>query len=431
MKTFINLRLAACAALLLFCPLAAEAQLTLEECQQKARSNYPEVAQYDLVAQTAEYNVANASRGWIPQVTLSGQATWQSAVASFPDQLTQMLAMQGVDLPGIAQDQYRVALDVNQTLWDGGASRANRRMAEARAAEQRLTSDVSIYALEQRVNDLFFGILLLDESYAISRERSLLLDENYQRLQSLKRNGAALQSDLDLVRVEQLTLDQQMLQNRASRASYAAMLAMFIGQPVDSLSMPDDEVALKPASAERPEVQLIDARIATVEAQQALMQSQLMPRLSFFAQGFYGNPGLDMFQAMTSRDWTWNAYLGLRLQWNISALFTHKSDAGQLATQRKALDVQRETFVFNNKMQRDRQAAEVERMRQAQQKDDEIVALRSSIRRTAESQRENGVIDTPTLLQRMAEESAALTTRSIHRIEMLKTLYELRHTEGH
>jgi len=415
----------------LLLPVMASAQLTLEECQRLAREHYPEVAQYELITQSAEYNISNAARSWIPQVTLSGMATWQNEVARFPEQLTQMMQTMGVDIPGIAQDQYRVALDVNQTLWDGGASKANRQLAEAKANEARLTNDVSLYTLEERVNNLFFGILLLDENYAIALERKVLLDENHKRVASMQRNGTALQSDLDQVRVEQLTIQQQLDQNRASRQSFAAMLAMMIGQKVDSLTMPEEVISGQLTEVGgRPELQLIDARIATVETQKSLMQSQLMPKVGFFAQGYYGNPGLDMFKSMTSRDWTWNLILGLRMQWNISTFFTHKSDLQNLETQRRMLGVQRETFVFNNNLQASRQSAEVERMRRALESDDEIVSLRSSIRRTAESQHANGVVSTTVLLQRIAEESTARTTRSIHHIEMLKTIYELKHTSG-
>lgn len=415
--------------LLLLVPFVANAQLTLEQCQLKAREHYPEVAQYDLIAQSEQYNISNASRSWIPQIVFSGQTTWQSAVASFPDKLKEMLEVQGLDMPGIPQDQYKIALDVNQAIWDGGTSRANRKLARAEAAEQRLSSDVSIYSLEERINSIFFGILLLDENYATAQSRQELLNANYAKLESMHRNGVALQSDLDLIKIEQLTLEQQIAQNRASRANFVTMLEMFIGETFgDRKLVKPQDVIVSALQNNRPEIGLIDAKIAGIDAKQGLLNTSLTPKFYFFAQGYYGNPGLDMFKSMTTREWSWNAILGLRMQWNISAFFTRGTDLKRLENARTALKVQREVFTFNSNLQKSQQNGEIARMRKALEGDDQIVELRTNIRCTAESQRGNGVIDTATLLQRISDEAVARNTRSIHEIELLKTIYELKHT---
>jgi len=415
--------------LLLLVPFVANAQLTLEQCQLKAREHYPEVAQYDLIAQSEQYSISNASRSWIPQIVFSGQATWQSAVASFPDKLKEMLEVQGLNMPGIPQDQYKIALDVNQAIWDGGTSRANRKLARAEAAEQRLSSDVSIYSLEERINSIFFGILLLDENYATAQSRQELLNANYAKLESMHRNGVALQSDLDLIKVEQLTLEQLIAQNRASRANFVTMLEMFIGETFgDRKLVKPQDVIVSALQNNRPEIGLIDAKIAGIDAKQGLLNTSLTPKLYFFAQGYYGNPGLDMFKSMTTREWSWNAILGVRMQWNISAFFTRGTDLKRLENARTALKVQREVFTFNSNLQKSQQNGEIARMRKALEGDDQIVELRTNIRCTAESQRGNGVIDTATLLQRISDEAVARNTRSIHEIELLKTIYELKHT---
>ena len=411
----------------LLLPLSVHAQLTLEDCIVKANAHYPEVAQYDLIDASEQYNLEAASRGWIPQITLSGQATWQNAVARFPDQLKTMLEAQGMDIPGIAQDQYKVAVDVSQTIWDGGMSSAKKKVAAADAAEQRLSSDVSIYALQERISSLFFGILLLDQNYEALLSRKDLLNANLSRLEALRREGAALESDLDLIRVELLALGQQMEQNRSSRDNYAAMLSVFIGEDVgDSFLVKPQRVFVPTGLNNRPELQLLDAKIAGIDARKALLDASVVPRINFFAQGYYGNPGLDMFRAMTSRDWSWNAYLGVRMQWNVNALFNRKADLRQLETSRGMLTAQRETFTFNAGIRTTQQAGEIRRIQSALQSDEEIVRLRGRIRQTAESQREKGVIDTATLLQRITEESLAVTARNAHEIELLKAIYDLK-----
>lgn len=417
--------------LLMFTVLSASlyAQLTLQQCQDMARNHYPELAQYDLIAQTESYNLNSASRGWIPQITLSGQATWQSATATFPEQFSNMAALQGMDLQGIPKDQYRIGLDVNQTIYDGGVSRANRKLAQADATEQRLANDVNIYGISERISDIFFSILLLDGNLATARARAELLEENARKLQSLIRGGLAISTDLDLIRVEQLTLEQQITQLEASRAAFVSMLELFIGEPLDGRNpVKPEPVILSDYVPARPELSLIDAKLARLDAQEGLLNSSVMPRVSLFAQGYYGNPGLDMFKAMTSRDWTWNAYLGVRMQWNVSALFTRDTDRNKLDITRSALKVQKETFNFNNNLITTRQRNEITRMQQALDQDDSIVELRINIRKVAQSQLDNGVTDMSSLLKRITEEYDARTTRNMHEIELLKAQYQLKYT---
>lgn len=413
---------------LMVAPMVLHAQITLDECQQKAMEHYPEVAQYDLIAQSEEYSIATAQRSWIPQITLSGQATWQNAVAEFPEKFTDMItAMGGEAMPGMAKDQYRVALDVNQVIWDGGVSRHNKELARAQATEKRLTSDTDIYALQERVNSLFFGILLLDENYRTAESSREILEANRSMLESMYNNGAALRSDIDMVQVEIITLEQGMEQNRASREYFCKMLELFIGQEVDSLVKPV-EIITPMTGNNRPELSLMDAKIATLDAQEGLLRTTLTPKLSVFAQGFYGNPGLDMFKAMQSRDWTWNAVLGMRMQWNVSALFTYNQDRKKLENGRSMLAVQKQVFEFNSNLQTEQQNGEIGRMRKSLDSDRQIVELRGNIRRTAQSQFEHGTLDTATLLRRIAEETTAMNNMNIHEIELLKTEYELSHT---
>lgn len=410
-------------------PSAAHAQLTIEECQQKAKAHYPEIARYDLIAESEQYTTRSAARSWIPQIGLSGQATWQSAVANFPEQLIQMLEMQGVSMPGLAKDQYKVALDIQQTLWDGGVSKANRKMAKAEANEQRVSSDVSMYSLNERINSLFFGILLLDEHYATALSRRELLESNLAKLESIRNHGAALQADLDLVKVELLSLGQQIDQNRASRQNFAIMLSLFIGESVEGKQLVKPEAPMVPSlENRRPELLLLDAKIAGLDARNDMINSNLTPKFSLFAQGFYGNPGLDMFKGMMSKEWTWNAYLGVRMQWNVSAFLTAGTDRRKLDNARRTFELQKEVFRFNTNLQTVWQNGEIVRMQKALESDDEIVALRENVRRTAESQREAGVIDTSALLQSISDEAVARNTRSIHEMEMLKAIYELKNS---
>lgn len=409
--------------------LSAGAQVTLDECRRLAREHYPEIRQYDLVHRTEEYTLSNARRAWLPQLSLAAQATWQTEVPSFPNAFAGMLAQQGIDMPGMNKDQYKAALELNQTLWDGGKSEADKRIARAEAAEQARSADVDLYALQGRVDNLFFGILLLDERIAQTRLTLDLLRSNLEKVRALQRNGVAMQSDADAVEAELLTVNQQLTQVTASRDSYRRMLEIFTGRPLDGerLERPD---ASEPRSMEssRPELALFDATADKLTAQERLVKAATRPRFGLFAQGYYGYPGMDYFQSMMSPDWSWNAMAGVKMSWNFGAYYTRKNSLAKLRTAKEQVEVQREIFLFNTRLQTAEESGDIARLRKALADDDRIVALRRSVREAAESKLRNGVIDTDDLLRKITDEAAAATARSAREIELLKTIYELKHT---
>lgn len=409
--------------------LSAGAQVTLNECRRLAREHYPEIRQYDLVRRTEEYTLSNARRAWLPQLSFAAQATWQTEVPSFPNALAGMLAQQGIDMPGMNKDQYKAALELNQTLWDGGKSEADKRIARAEAAEQARSADVDLYALQGRVDNLFFSILLLDERIAQTRLTLDLLRSNLEKVRALQRNGVAMQSDADAVEAELLTVNQQLTQVTASRDSYRRMLEIFTGRPLDGerLERPDTS---EPRSMEssRPELALFDATADKLTAQERLVKAATCPRFGLFAQGYYGYPGMDYFQSMMSPDWSWNAMAGVKMSWNFGAYYTRKNSLAKLRTAKEQVEVQREIFLFNTRLQTAEESGDIARLRKALADDDRIVALRRSVREAAESKLRNGVIDTDDLLRKITDEAAAATARSAREIELLKTIYELKHT---
>lgn len=409
--------------------LSAGAQVTLDECRRLAREHYPEIRQYDLVRRTEEYTLSNARRAWLPQLSLAAQATWQTEVPSFPNALAGMLAQQGIDMPGMNKDQYKAALELNQTLWDGGKSEADKRIARAESAEQARSADVDLYALQGRVDNLFFGILLLDERIAQTRLTLDLLRSNLEKVRALQRNGVAMQSDADAVEAELLTVNQQLTQVTASRDSYRRMLEIFTGRPLggERLERPD---ASEPRSMEssRPELALFDATADKLTAQERLVKAATRPRFGLFAQGYYGYPGMDYFQSMMSPDWSWNAMAGVKMSWNFGAYYIRKNSLAKLRTAKEQVEMQREIFLFNTRLQTAEESGDIARLRKALADDDRIVALRRSVREAAESKLRNGVIDTDDLLRKITDEAAAATARSAREIELLKTIYELKHT---
>lgn len=404
------------------------AQMTLETCQELAREHYPEVKQYDLIRLTEQYDLSNAARAWLPQLSLSAQATWQNEVPEFPEALSGMLSRAGVTIPGLKKDQYKVGLELNQTIWDGGKSNADKRLARTEAAEQRAMTDVDLYTLKKRVNELYFGILLLEEKLSQTYRTIALLESNLDKMRSLVTNGTALASDADAVEAELLTARQRATQIEASRTSYRKMLELFIGEPLqENLLRPEFDEPMTTKSA-RPELALFDAKKNRLAAQEALIKSSTRPKFGFFAQGYYGYPSMDYFASMMSNEWRWNLLTGIRMSWNFGAYYTKKNSLNKLRTAQQSIDLQRDVFRFETDLQISQETGDIARLRKTIADDARIVSLRQSVREAAESKLRNGIIDTNDLLQKITDEAAARSAQSVHEIELLKALYELKHT---
>ena len=402
---------------------------SLEECRRLAREHYPEIQQYDLISETEQYSISNAKRAWIPQVVLSGQATYQSATPTYPEAFNAMIAANGLDMSGIRKDQYKLAIDVTQNIWDGGLSKANREIAQADAAEQRSRVDVALYDLQSRVDNIYFGILLLDERVAQTESLIEVLESNLNRMRVYYNNGVAMQSDVDAVEAELLVARQTLSQVEASRTSYRRMLEVFIGQELtdEKLQRPEMTDVVDRNSA-RPELALFEARAAKLNAQRNAINVSLMPQFSAFAQAYYGYPGLDMFKSMVSSEWTLNAMAGVRMMWNVGAFYSKKNNMNKLNVAERQIAIQRDVFLFNTQLQTTQDDGEIVRLCTALDDDKRIVELRRSVRVAAESKLENGVIDATELLTKIADETTAILNQSTHEIELLQAIYRLKTT---
>lgn len=414
--------------ILMLLPTWAEAQtVSLNECQQLAQENYPLIKQYDLIRQTTDYNVSNISKGWLPQISAMAQATCQSDVMTLPAPLQTMLGQQGFDVKGLRKDQYRVGIDIDQTVYDGGLISRQKQVARLEGEVQTVQTATDLYAIRQRVNDIYFGILLFDEKIELNRDLQTLLQSNLDKLNSMLANGIAMQSDVNTVMAEKLKAEQQATELASSRKSLMDMLSVFIGKKFTDLAMPE-EVVVPAAGNNRPELRLFDTQIDLADAQENLLNTRVLPKLSLFAQGYYGYPGYDQFDAMFNRDWKLNGMIGLRLSWNIGAFYTRKNDRAKLGTRRGSVEAARETFLFNSRLLEIQQTDGIAKYRQMILDDRKIVALRSDVRRAAESRLEHGIVDTDNLLQEITRENQSRIDLSTHTILMLKESYDLKYT---
>ena len=401
---------------------------TLDECQQAAERNYPLIKRMDLIRQTTDLNVGNIQKGWLPQLSVMAQSTYQSDVTAFPDQMQALYKQMGISMEGLRKDQYRVGIDVQQLVFDGGAIRNQKEMARLQGVVESAQNEVSMYSVRQRVNEMYFALLLLDEQILLNKDLQALLDGNEKKLVSMYKKGTAAEVDYLNVKAERLNVEQQMTSLQSQRQTVARMLSVFCGIEVKKLVKP--EVVGTSTENNRPELRLIDSQIRLANAQEKALHSALLPRLGVFASGFYGYPGYNMFEDMMHRKWSLNGMVGARLTWNIGAFYTHKSDKAKLKLMRQSAENSREVFLFNNNLEQIRQDENISRYRKLMAEDEEIISIRSSIRKAAESKLAHGIIDVNDLVREINAENATRVQRSVHEIEMLKEIYNQKYTKN-
>ena len=401
---------------------------TLEECQQAAERNYPMIRQYDLIAKTTNLTVSNIQKGWLPQVSASAQATLQSDVTAFPDQMQQLYQTMGIDMKGLRKDQYRVGIDVQQTVFDGGAISSQKAVARQQGEVQAAQTEVTLYNVRQRVNEMYFGLLLIDKQVVLNHDLQELLAQNEKKLASMLKSGTAAESDYQNVKAERLNIAQQLTSLEAQRQTLRRMLSTFCGIEVKEAVKPMIAETESQHTLQRPELKAIDAQLRLVDSQDKALNAALMPKLGVFAQGFYGYPGYNLFEDMMGRKWSLNGMIGARLTWNIGALYTHKNDKAKIQLQRESAENQRDVFLFNNRLEQIQQNENIVRHRKLMADDEEIIRLRSSIRKAAESKLAHGIIDVNDLVREINAENAARVQQSMHEIQMLKEIYDLKYT---
>lgn len=428
MNNMMNIRkmlisLAALAAVSLQLPA-----ITLDECYRMVRENYPLVKQYELTEKMSRYSFENAAMGYVPQISLAAQATYQSDVTAFPDSFNDLLAIAGVDMEGLSKDQYKVQLNISQAIWDGGYSKAQREAVKAQQEVSKLTLDKDMEALKTRINQMYFGILVMESNLRTNLYMDTLMTANMKSVESAVRNGAALQSDIDNIKVELLTLRQQRQQLENTVRTYKDMLAIMIGRKIeDSEVFEIPEVMLvDPKQNLRTELMLFDAQIREIETQKKMLNVAVMPKFALFAQGWYGKPGLNIFDDMVYNRMSWNGMAGITLQWDISGFYTRKNDMRKINLSQKSVELQRDVFKWNTDIQQTQIQKEIDRMYDLKASDDEIVRLRESVRKASESKYRNGVITVNDLLRDIINENNAMVERSRHELELLKNIYDLK-----
>ena len=401
----------------------AQAQ-TLEECQQAAEKHYPQIRQYGLIEKTTNLTVANIAKGWLPQISASAQATYQSDVAAWPETMQGMMQQLGVPIKGLSKTQYRMGVDVYQLVYDAGALQAQQAVARSKGRVESAQIEVNLYALRQRVHEMYFSLLLLSEQIELNKDLQTLLSANEQRLEVMVKGGVAAESDWQSVKAEHLIAVQQGVALQSQQRALQQILSVFCGIEVQHPTKPTFPLLSQQAQVERPELRVFDSQLQVLEAQEKALKSTLLPKFGFFAQSFYGYPGYNMFEDMMRHRWSLNGLVGAKLTWNLSAFYTQKKDKAKIELQRKIIENHRQTFLFNNQIQQIETEENMRKYRELMKNDAALLQLRTAVRKAGESKLVHGIIAISDLLRDINAENAARVQQTIHEIEWLKQVHQ-------
>ena len=376
-----------------------------------------------------EIDLSEINKSWLPQVSLYGQGTAQNETPSFPESLAKVVSQTGTVIMGVDEWQYKAGVDIRQNVWDGGELKAQRNTARAERAERQAALDVQLYAVRERVENLFFAILLLDEQMTQTRNMLTLLENNLDKLRAMLRHGTAMQSDVDMVEAQYLSTTQQLTQAESAANSQRKVLELFTGKSLAGQKLMKPDATLpQDLLPNRPEQRYFETQIRTNEARNANITAGTMPKIGLFVQTYYGYPGFNYFESMMNRDLSFNLLAGVKVSWNIGAFYTLKNKRRKLRLSSDHVAVERDIFLFNTNLKTRSQLDRIDELKDVMKANDRIVELRKNVRKAAESQLDNGVIDATDLLTKLTEEKQARLTASYHEIQLLQSIYQLKHT---
>lgn len=404
---------------------AAHAQTTLDECIGWAYDNYPQIKEMSLIEMTKGIDLKNAAYAWLPHLNISGKATWQSEVVEMP-----------VDIPGmdinIPHDQYGLTAEFTQQIWDGGTSRSQKELAEAGAEVKKTQLETNLWSIRSRVQNVFLGIILIDKQLELNRLLRESLERSSEEVKSRMEAGVSLPSDLDQVSVNILSCLQQRASLDADRKSYVKILGLLTGRDMTDveLAVPQDAVNYVDDGARdfetRPEMAFYAAQLKQNEFQRRQLNTLISPKLNLSLQGGYGRPGMNML----SGDFSGYFVAGLKLQWNIGALYTRGLDKRKVNADAQKIDLTRKSFILNSSVEAEQKNNAILKARDVLEKDSEIIGLRQRIRASGENQYREGTIKMNDYLSMLDEEYKAKANESMHEVQLMMAVYDMKNTIG-
>jgi outer membrane protein TolC len=397
------------------------AQLSLDSCHAKARRNFPLIRQYGLIDQTTEFTLSNANKAFLPQLSVN---LIGGIVDGFPS----------FDLPGSPNSnpsdyQLISVVQINQAIWDGGITKASKEIAKTSAEIDKADVNVALYQLRERIDNLFFGILLIDEQLEQTKIYFSNLERHLSRLEVAVENGTAYKSDLDEIQVEILNAEERKSELIYNKNAYLKVLSVMIGEEI-----PFDEKLLRPAETgidlngaiNRPELSVFEQQKAMIEAKSQFNKSNLYPKVGLLGFGTFLTPGIEFGASEVNRI----LVAGLSVSWEIGGLYRsgNNKKLDEIGLQR--IQNQEETFLFNINLQLEQTGVELQKYKELIDNTAEVLEIKQRIKKAYEVKYENGISTMTELLDKTNEENMAKQKLIMQEIQYLQKVYQYKYKSG-
>ncbi|WP_417371906.1 TolC family protein [Gelidibacter japonicus] len=382
--------------------------MTLQECYNLAIVNYPLAKQSELLEvqnRLEKEVVSNAKR---PQLSFDAQATYQSDVIEVP--------IPNSNIEPLNKDQYRATLSVNQLIYNGGATDASLAVKSSQLKTKQKQVEVNLYQLKQKINQLYFSILLSQETHLLLKAKQEQLQAKLSEVTSGIKYGVILPSSDKVLEAELLKINQQLTEVESNKLSLIETLADIIGQPLNA-SVHFQNTLVETASTtelNRPELELFQLKKDEIESNEDLITKQNAPKLLGFATGGYGNPGLNMLDNSFQGFYT----VGIKLNWNVFDWNSNKKLRESLSINKDIIDTETETFKLNTNTELNQQQKEIEKIEAFIASDLEIIDLRKEVLKSADSQLKNGVITSSAYITELTNLYEDENTLIKHKIQL-------------
>ena len=398
--------------------------LQLYECHRSAIENHPYFKQKELYSQSKELRTKNHTANWYPSLDMNGKYTWQNEVVELPIPID----IPGFETPLMPHYNYKLSLDIQQTVYDGGITKSSKKLEESTLLVNQQQVEVSLNQLKEQVNQLFFYILALQQQEKSIQLKLDELEEKFAVIESGVRNEIFLQSDQDIMKAEILKVKQLLAEFSITKSSVFQMLSS-----LTSMEIHEDAILVLPPSdvwvtveIPRPEQVLYDLQILKLDASMDLVSKQRHPKAYVFGSFAYGNPGLNFF-----RDELRGFYVvGAGLQWNIWDWSKTSRSKQDISIQQEIIRSQKAAFDKNQNIQLAEKLAEISKYTEAVKRDEEIVLLRAKISKSTASQLENGMITTTDYIAELNAETEARIRLETHRIQLVQAQINYLTTKG-
>ena len=410
--------------LFLVLPLTIVAQqtLTLDQCFDMVTKNYPLAKQSTLLNDKANLDIEAINKGKLPKLDINAQATYQSDVTSLPIQIP------NATIVPPNNDQYRATLDISQSIYNGGLIDASAKVKEATTKVDQQQLEISLYGLKNKVNQLYLSVLLLQENKALLGAKEKQLQTRINEVKAGVEYGTLLPSSTNALEVELLKIKQNYSELDYSKSNLIQRLSLLIGKELNiDVALQQPEVfRTSPKEEDRPELMLFELQKEQIDFSTELLTKTNSPKLSAFAQGGYGNPGLNMLDNSFKTFYM----TGLRLNWNIFDWNKTKTEKQSLQINKEIINTQKETFELNNNLELVDLQTEIDKLQELIVFDEAIISLRENMVKTAESQLKNGVITSSAFISEFTDMFEAKSNLNLHKTQLLLKQIQYQITKG-